>query len=384
MSDTEKTTETDSEVGYLDIYLRFNDDMEKDYCFQVKTTTVFKDLYKVFRTLPISLRPSVFYHAQPIGFKKSVSPGYLTQDGNFIFDEDSQKQAVSVNDNDLINETVWPGQLILPVWQFNDFGFYSFLTFLACWLYTDLPDFISPTPGICLTNQMTKLMAWVLVQFGKDRFAETLLADLYDTVSVGAQCVFFGFHIIKCLFIFGFLYTGVFNPMRVFRLTPRSVKLDVTKEELVKLGWTGTRKATIDEYKEYYREFKINQHGGMIQAHRAGLFNTLRNLGVQLESGEGYNTPLTEENKLRTMRQIVEDAKKPDFKLKLSYEYFAELGYVFATNAENKEGSELAQLIKQYRRYGLLVSDQRIKTVVRARKGETDEEKPKVEEVVEE
>ena len=116
--------------------------------------------------------------------------------------------------------------------------------------------------------------------------------------------------------------------MRVFRLTPRSVKLDVTKEELVKLGWTGTRKATIDEYKEYYREFKINQHGGMIQAHRAGLFNTLRNLGVQLESGEGYNTPLTEENKLRTMRQIVEDAKKPDFKLKLSYEYFAELGYV--------------------------------------------------------
>ena len=60
------------------------------------------------------------------------------------------------------------------------------------------------------------------------------------------------------------------------------------------------------------------------------------------------------------------------------------LGICFATNAENKEGSELAQLIKQYRRYGLLVSDQRIKTVVRARKGETDEEKPKVEEVVEE
>ena len=29
MSDTEKTTETDSEVGYLDIYLRFNDDMER-------------------------------------------------------------------------------------------------------------------------------------------------------------------------------------------------------------------------------------------------------------------------------------------------------------------------------------------------------------------
>ena len=136
---------------------------------------------------------------------------------------------------------------------------------------------------------MTKLMAWVLVQFGKDRFAETLLADLYDTVGVGAQCVFLDFILSSVCSYLGFVHR-VFNPMRVFRLTPRSVKLDVTKEELVKLGWTGTRKATIDEYKEYYREFKINQHGGMIQAHRAGLFNTLRNLGVQLESGEGYNT----------------------------------------------------------------------------------------------
>lgn len=382
--------EEDPEVAYLDIYLRFNDDMEKDYCFQVKTTTVFKDLYQVFKTLPLSLRPSVFYHSQPIGFRKSTSPGYLTEDGNIIFDYESQDQYVAVNDNDLINEKVWPGQLILPVWKFNEFGFYSFITFLLVWLYTDLPDFISPTPGLCLTNQLTKFLCWVAIQFGKQNLADIIIKDLYDPVSVGAQIAFFVFHVIKVLFIFGFLYTGVFNPIRLFRLRPKSVKLDITKEELIKLGWTGTRKATIDEYKEYYRDFKIKEYGGMIQAHRAGLFETLKHLGIQLESGEGYNTPMTEENKMRTMKEIFKESKEPDFKVRLSYEYFAELGYVFAMNAEDKEGSELAELIKQYRRYGLLVSDVRIKSVVKSRKGETEEKStpeapaPKVEELVEE
>ena len=79
---------------------------------------------------------------------------------------------------------------------------------LACWLYTDLPDFISPTPGICLTNQMTKLMAWVLVQFGKDRFAETLLADLYDTV-VWVLNVYFWISYYQVFVHIWVLYTGV-------------------------------------------------------------------------------------------------------------------------------------------------------------------------------
>ncbi|RCK55922.1 Glucose-signaling factor 2 [Candida viswanathii] len=372
------------EVAYLDVYMRFNNDMEKDYCFQIKTTTVFKDLYKVFDTLPLSLRPSVFYHSKPIGFRKSTSPGYLTEDGNIVFDDDSQDQSAPVDDNDLINEKVWPGQLILPVWEFNDFGFYSFITFLLVWLYTDLPDFISPTPGLCLTNQMTKFLCWAVTQFGKDELAEIIIKDLYEPVSIGAQIAFFVFHLIKVLFIFGVFWTGIFNPIKLFRLTPKSVKLEVTKDELIKLGWTGTRKATIEEYKEYYREFKIKQHGGMIQAHRAGVFETLKNLGAQLESGEGYSTPMTEENKLRPMKEIIKEAKEPGFKLRLSYEYFAELGYVFAVNAEDKEGSELTDLIKQYRRYGLLVSDARIKAVVKGRKGELEAEAPaKVEEIVE-
>ncbi|EMG45996.1 GSF2 Glucose-signaling factor 2 [Candida maltosa Xu316] len=374
MSDIEE----DSELGYLDIYIRFNSDVEKDYCFQINTNTTFKDLYKIFDTIPLSLRPSVFYHAKPIGFKKSISPGYLTQDGNFVFDDDAESKTVRVKDSDLVNDHVWPGQLILPVWEFNDFGFYSFLAFLVCWLYTDLPDFISPTPGLCLTNQMTKFLCWVARLFGQDRMADIIIKDLYDPVSVGAQIAFFVFHIIKVLFLFGFLYTGLFNPIKVFRLPSRSTGLDVTKDELIKIGWTGIRKATIDEYKEYYRDCKIKQYGGMIQAHRAGLFETLKDLGVQLEEGEGFNTPMTEENKLRPMKEIIEAAKKPNFKLKVSYEYFAELGYVFGMLVDNKSGSELSALIKEHRRYGLLVASERIEKVVKGRKGKLDDEDEKI------
>ncbi|KAM9916602.1 hypothetical protein OXX80_013558, partial [Metschnikowia pulcherrima] len=52
----------------LEIYLRFNDDMEKDYCLQITATTTFRDLFKVFKTLPISLRPNLFYDPEPVSF----------------------------------------------------------------------------------------------------------------------------------------------------------------------------------------------------------------------------------------------------------------------------------------------------------------------------
>ena len=366
----------DEDTAFLDIYIRFNDDQEKDYCFQITTTTRFNDLYKIFETLPIALRPSLFYHPQPIGFRKSTSPGYLTEDGNFLFDEEAGKTKSSVIPGDeLINSHVWPGQLILPEWQFNDFAFYSTVALLLTWLYTDLPDFISPTPGICLTNQITKLLSVAAIKFGYSNVAKLLLQDIEDDVSIVLQCIFFAFHLIKVGFLFGFLYTGAFNPIRLFRM-PGSVAPKPTKEQLVELGWTGTRKATIEEYRDYYREFKIQEHGGMIQAHQAGLFNILRHLGVQLQAGEGYNTPLVKNNMKKTMKEIVNEAETnaSNFKLQLSYEWFAELGYVFAANSDGKEGKELAELIKQFRRYGLLISDRRIKQVVQARKSQVKDE----------
>lgn len=357
------------QTEYVDIYIRFNDDMEKDYCFQIKTSTTFKDLYKIFDTLPISLRPSVFYDQRPIGFKKSVSPGYLTEDGNFLFDYDSQSETVPIKDlNELVNDNVWPGQLIIPVWRLNEFSFYSFVTFLLTWLYTDLPDFVSPTPGICLTNQMTKLLGVIATRAGFQQYADLLLDDISTPISITGQIFFFIFHILKVGIIFGLFYTGAVNPYSVFSVR-KNVKKEITKDQLLELGWTGTRKATIDEYKEYYREYKISEFGGMIQAHRAGLFDTMKDLGCELEQGEGFNTPLTNENKKVTFEELLQRAKEPNFKLKLCYDYFAELGIVFATNVEHKEASELPEFIKQYRRYGLLTSNDKLKEIVRARKG---------------
>ncbi|KAI5961164.1 GSF2 [Candida pseudojiufengensis] len=366
----EEIVQESEEIAFLDIYIRFNEDSEKDYCFQINTKTTFKDLYKIFNTIPISLRPSVFYNSKPIGFKKSTSPGFLTEDGNFLFDENSDKFTSSIIPlEEFINNHVWPGQLILPIWEFNYFSFYSVLSLLAIWLYTDLPDFISPTPGLCLTNQFTKILAYIVNEVGYPSISEMLIKDLEDEVSIVTQCIFFAFHILKLGFIFGFLYTGVFNPIKVFRFGS-GVKLDVSKEELIKLGWTGTKKATIDEYKDYYREYKIQQHGGMIQAHQAGLFKTIRHLGIQLQKGEGYNTELTKTTMMTTMNDLLKESEdnKSTFKLKLNYEWFAELGYVFASLSENKEGKELANLIKQFRRYGLLNTTPKIETIIANRK----------------
>ena len=95
--DDDVTTDAnEEEIAFLDVYVRFNQDSERDYCFQINTKTTFGDLFKIFETLPIALRPSVFYHTQPIGFQKSTAPGYLTEDGNFLFEDDAAKQVSSI------------------------------------------------------------------------------------------------------------------------------------------------------------------------------------------------------------------------------------------------------------------------------------------------
>ena len=196
-----------------------------------------------------------------------------------------------------------------------------------------------------------------------------MLKDLEDPVDVLLQCFFFGIHIVKVVVIFLFLFSGAFNPMKLFRL-PGSVKLNVSQDELVALGWTGTRKATIDEYKDFYRETKIKEYGGMVPAHQKGLFNTIRHLGVHLSQGEGYNTPLTKEYMETTMKQLEKEAKKnpKEFKLHLNYEWFAGLGYTFAKFADGLDTKQTADLIKQFRRYGLFYSDPVFSAIINARK----------------
>lgn len=354
-------------TGFLDIYIRFNDDLEKDYCFQIKSSTKFEDLFHIFDTLPIALRPSIFYNTKPIGFKISTSPGYLTEDGYFLFDYEAGKMSKPVRDMSAkVSDHVWPGQLLLPVWQSNDFGLYSFVSFLLVWLYTDLPDFISPTPGICMTNYVSKTLSRVALAFGNAKIAKALVDDILEPVGITPQVLFFIFHCIKVLVIFGVLYFGVFNPIKLFRFGSKGIKLNITKEELVELGWTGSRKATPDDYKEYYRDYKIKEFGGMVPAHQSGLFDTLKNLGCYLGHGEGFNTPTDQKTTFKEMM------KSEPFKLTMNYEYVAQMGLSFAKFMENKLDAEVNEFVKQYRRYGLLHGNDILTEAVTKRKQEGD------------
>lgn len=361
--------EKDQDAAALEVYLRFNDDMEKDYCFQITTTTEFKDLLHIFDTLPISLRPNMFYEPRPTGFIVSTSPGYLTEDGALLFSYETNeaKYQKKVDLHDKIAKHCWPGQLVMPEWEFNSFGFYSFLTFLIVWLYTDLPDFISPTPGLCLTNQVSNLAAYIARRVGYARVADMVIKDVQEPVNVGAQCVFFFFHCIKVLAIYFVVWSGMFNPIKVFRWNFFSKPKPVTKEMLIELGWTGSKRANADEYKEFYRTYKIKQHGGMVPAHQAGLFSTLKNLGVFLGDGEGFNTPVTATNKLT---DISTD------KFVLSYAYFVKLGEYFEEYIKDKSVEEVNDAIKQFRRYGLLDSSDEVTELVKKRK-ETGDSKLK-------
>lgn len=358
-------SEKDLDAAALEVYLRFNDDMEKDYCFQITTSTTFRDFYKVFDTLPISLRPNVFFQPRPVGFVVSTAPGYLTEDGALLFsyETNQEKYQKKVGLDEKIAKHTWPGQLIMPRWEFNSFGFYSFLSFLIVWLYTDLPDFISPTPGICLTNQMSLLLAFVARNFGYDTIAETVLNDVRDPVNVGAQCVFFFFHVIKVLALYFVAWSGMINPTKVFRVPFTLKPDDITKEALIELGWTGSKRANPDEYKEFYRTYKIKEHGGMVPAHQAGLFTKLKNLGVFLGDGEGFNTPVDATNKLSDVS---------DEKFVLSYGLFVKLGEYFESYIKDKLVEEVNDAIKQFRRYGLLSTSEEIESLVEKRKAKGD------------
>lgn len=357
----EKETSADGAAAALEVYLRFNDDMEKDYCFQITTATEFRDLLKIFETLPISLRPNVFYEPKPLGFVVSTAPGYLTEDGGLLFSYETgqAKYQKKVSLNDKIAKHCWPGQLVMPVWEFNSFGFYSFITFLLVWLYTDLPDFISPTPGLCLTNQMSKVAAFVARKVGYAHIAELVIKDVQEPVNVGAQCVFFFFHFVKVLVLYFVVWSGLFNPTKVFRINFFQKPKPITKEMLIELGWTGSKRANADEYKEFYRTYKIKELGGMVPAHQAGLFTKLKNLGVFLGDGEGFNTPVNASNKFSDVSAE---------KFVLSYGYFVKLGEYFEEYIKGKTPEEVNDAIKQFRRFGLLHSSDDVEEAVLTRK----------------
>ncbi|RKP28485.1 hypothetical protein METBISCDRAFT_25081 [Metschnikowia bicuspidata] len=352
---SEKTADAENNASSFEIYLRFNDDIEKDYCLQITSATTFRDLLRVFRTLPIALRPSIFYDTMPKAFVVSTAPGYLTEDGSLLFSYDTSnpKYRKKVALDAIVARECWPGQLILPVWEFKYFLFYAFVLLLAVWLYTDLPDFISPTPGICMTNKLTVMLAKVAKRFGYGTAADALLADLNAPVGTVGQCLFFAFHVVKILALFFVVYRGVFNPSRIYRFGKVP---EITKEFLIDLGWTGSKRATIDEYKEEYRDYKIKEYGGMVAAHQAGLFNKLKNLGCHLGDDEGFNTPVGN-------RDEGQHGKVP-----MSYKLLVKQAEFFELHTAGFDVLQMNEAVRQFRRYGMLHFNETLAKMVQARK----------------
>lgn len=329
----------------FEVYIRMNGDAEKDYCFTVTAGSTFEDLFKIFDVLPLLLRPSIFYHPRPVGFQVSVDPGFLTREGLLLFHGTAAEpeHLVTVQLTDAIHTKCWPGQLIVPVWEHNSFNDYLVIAFLAAWLYTDLPDAILPTPGQCLTNQVGRL-ALVVVRYFDETMAQEML-DESNTLATGwLQYAFFAIHLVKCLLLYFLLYAGVFNPYRFLflgRLVQTRTVKDLTRDELVAIGWTGLRRAILNEYREYYREYYIKLHGGIIPASKAGLFKQLTSMGVVLGKGEGFDTPI--------------DAKPEDAdprKFVLSFDYLAKVGDEFEKQLD--AGDNEAEQVKEFRRYGLM------------------------------
>lgn len=364
----------------MEIYLRCNDDLEKDYTFKIEKDDTFNSkTMKVFSyedglSSFMVLRPSIFYKNQPIGLYKSTHPGFLTENGCLIFHYDAGKSDY-LEELDLdkkIIDQLWPGQLVVPKWEKSWPMIYFYLLVIVFWLYTDLPDVISPSPGICLTNQLSKLAIVLANRLEYFSVAEKLSEEIQvNFSSVTAQWIYFALHILKVLIITSILYTGAvnpltLNPLTIYRNRCASLKNDIKLKEILKnIGWAGARKATYDDYKDTYYQYIIEKSGGMVSAYKNGLLKKAMAPGVALSSGEGFQTVLSERFGASTFETM---HNKRQFIL--SEEYFIQLEKDLNENLKKLEGNipKINIEIRKFRRYGLFESSEKLIELVRERK----------------
>lgn len=362
--------------------MRMNDDVEYDYAFQVqKDDTLDSKTLKIFDpveglTKYMVLRPSIFYKDVPVGFYKSMHPGFLTENGCLLFDYDGDKAQYLEeleSSKRSVWEQLWPGQLVLPKWEKDWATIYAFVALMVGWLYTDLPDYISPTPGICLTNQVSKSVMYLAKRFGYNAIAEKLGEEIaVNSAGVTAQWLFFAFHVLKIVIITSFFYTGLLNPIsfnpvsfynsRKFVISKENTKL---KEILQNVGWIGARRAVYDDYRDTYYQYVIDKSGGPVQAYRMGIMKQAANPGVALSQGEGFQTALSNRFNHTTFATM-----KNSGKFELSEDYFLQLEKDLKENIKHCEGDipKINAEIRRFRKYGLFECGEELAELVRLRK----------------
>ncbi|KAG0690318.1 glucose repression protein [Pichia californica] len=273
----------------FDVYIRMKKSSESDFCFEVNDKTTFRDLFKIFTTVPMVFSPSIFYDKIPIGFKVSNYPGLLTRTGGILFEADADKEEFLINISNLdnkIKDNCLPGQLIIPVFKERTFLHHSIISLLLIWLYTDLPDFISPTPGICLTNYFTDLVVYILREYlNKHQQADIFYNDVHSPVGEIGQLIYFSFHIFKISLFYFILWAGLFNPYS----WKKPSLANLSREDLLAVGWTGIKKSLKQGYQDAYRKKMTEKYGSIINIYNNGKLLYIRECFVTLNKGEGYD-----------------------------------------------------------------------------------------------
>jgi len=374
----------------MEVYVRLNDSSDKDYAFQFSQTDTINnkvrsifttDARKIRQKITLSdlmvIRPSIFHEYEPVEYYKSTHQGFMTEGGCLLFHYTAgQDQYLEKLDYDkpLIDQ-MWPGQLIVPKWNKSRKYVTIYIAIILFWLYTDLPDVISPTPGNSLTNTLSKLLVPILEnQLGQKVMAAKLREEIAPNYnSVAAQWAFFGLHVLKVILITLFFHFALanpfsFNPIKMYKI--RNVDLnqknDKIKNLLATLGWIGARRATYDDYQSNFYDYTIKKHGGGVQAYRAGAIRTAAAPGFILNAGEGFQTPLDERFTADTFKRI--DEENPKFVL--SEVYFIELENNLKELLDVSEGDigKMNTEIRRFRRYGMYEPSEKLKHLVEVRK----------------
>lgn len=274
----------------FDIYIRMNMSAENDFCFQVDDKKTFRDLFEIFSTIPYVFSPSIFYDRVPIGFHVSHFPGHLTRTGTILFEQEGfeKKYLKKVTNLDAkVSDLCLPGQLLVPIFRERTFLHSSVIAFIIAWLYTDLPEFISPTPGICFTYWFTDAACYVMSEYLNipDR-ALKFYNDVHEETSVIGQCIYFVFHIFKVALFYFILWAGSFNP---YSFTRRPLP-ELSRENLLKVGWTGAKRTQKLKFQDAYRKFMISKYGTIMELFKNGKLSMVKHCFITLQEGEGYDS----------------------------------------------------------------------------------------------
>lgn len=339
-SKSTKVQSKDAPANEFDVYIRMCEDPQKDLCFQVRAGLPVSSLFEIFSTLPVLLTPSFFFDPMPTGFAISTAPGYMTAEGGILFNEDAHKAKwlKKVSSDALIGNVFAPGQLIVPLWHHNLFREYGTQLALLLWLYLDLPEFISPTPG----TAPSYYLLWVVDQF----------ITVPETPNDGFfyhwawQIVFFAFHLVKVSLIYLILWNGLFNPLSGRHSRRQSVP---TVEKMVEIGWTGARRCAWSEWSEKYIRTITDRAGGVVQAHKQGLLT--RPVGLHLREDEGWN--VLKDRKLSEVK-VQEDMLDDEGKFVVSERYFAELSKPLKKFLDDPDATpeEKDAMLKEFRECG--------------------------------